>query len=160
VKKEQKQLLFFVIRALGLLAFASLYAIGGSGDFWGGELWIRRWLAPFLLAGVGFGVSLDWRMLAAYPVMGAALTLPYGADVEWQKWLLRGLFGLACGIAFNIPNFLNKRWVLAGYGIALGVTASILLGVFNLTPDAVIEQGCIGLLLGFTYIFGAKKKGE
>jgi hypothetical protein len=80
MKPEQKQTLLFVVRGLGLLAFATLYAIGGSGDFWGGSLSVRRWLAPAILALCGFGVTFDWRMLAAYPLMGAALTLPYGAD--------------------------------------------------------------------------------
>lgn len=156
MRTEQKQSVLFLVRSFGLVVFASLYAIGGSGDFFGGELWLRRWLAPAVLAAVAFLVSWDWRMLAAYPLMGLALTLPYGADETWQKWLLRGLFGLSCALAYNIPNLLNRRWVLSGFGAVLAVVASVILGVYNPMPDAIIEQGCIGLLIGFTYIFGAK----
>lgn len=158
MKIEQKQLIIFLIKVLGLAVFSSLYAIGGSGDFWGGQLWIRRWLAPALLSGVAFGISLDWRALAAYPLMCGALTLPYGADVTWQKILLRYAFGLACGIAYNMPNLLNKRWLMAGYGFALAMSASVLLGVWNPSANAIEEQACIAILIGFTYIFGMKKK--
>jgi hypothetical protein len=157
MKLEKKQLIMFLIRAIGLIAFASLYAIGGSGDFFGGSLSIRRWLAPAILAAVGFGVSLDWRMLAAYPLMGLALTLPYGADGTWEKVLLRAFFGLACGLAYNLPNLLHKRWILSGFGFALAILASVVLGVYNPMPDAILEQAGIALLIGFTFIFGARK---
>lgn len=157
MKNEQKQLLFFIARAMALVAFAILYSIGGSGDFFGGVLTIRRWIAPAILVGVGFWVSLDWRMLVAYPFMGAALTLPYGADETWAKIGLRAVFGLACAVAYNIPHLLNRRWIMACFGAFLALLASVMLGVWNPTPDAMVEQGCIGLLIGFSYIFGAKR---
>jgi uncharacterized MnhB-related membrane protein len=71
--------------------------------------------------------------------------------------MLRGVFGLACAVAYNLPNLLHKRWLIAGFGAVLAILASVLLGVWNPMPDAIIEQGSIGLLIGFTYIFGAKK---
>lgn len=158
MEKEQKQTLIFALKALALVAFAVLYAIGGSGDFFGGNLSIRRWLATAILALAAFLFSFDWRFLAAYPLMGAALTLPYGAESMAGKLVLRALFGLACALAYNLPFLLRKQWLWACFGAVLAILASVLLGVWNPAPDAITEQGIIGLLIGLTFIFGANKK--
>jgi hypothetical protein len=105
-----------------------------------------------------FLFSFDWRFLVAYPLMGAAMCLPYGADTTWEKILLRGLFGLACAIAFNLPYALRKQWLWLMLGCILSILGSIYLGVLNPAPDAITEQGFIALLIGATYILGAKRK--
>lgn len=161
MKAEQKQLLGFVGRMLILIGFASLYAIGGSGDFWGGEKWIRRFLAPALLCGTGAVIAWDWRQLVSYPLMAGALCLPYGVglgETTLAKVLGRLVFGLACSVAFNIPNALNGRWTLVILGLNAGILASVALGVFNPTSDAMVEQGCIAFLIAFTYVVGAQRK--
>ena len=154
MKTEQKQLVVFALKILILLAFACLYAIGGSQDFWGGQLWIRRWMAPLFLTACAFIWTKDWRYLIVYPLIGAALTLPYGADDIGHKMLLRLSFGLALGLGFNAVNLLKQKWILSGYGIFIGIVTSVVLGVWNPTPNAITEQGTIALVLGLTYIVG------
>lgn len=160
MKPEQKQILIFILKILMLLGFAVLYAIGGSGDFFGGQLWIRRWLAPFLLSGAAYGLTRDWKYLVAFPIIAGSLTLPYGADAMGAKVLLRFLFGAAVGLAFNGPNLFNKKWALSGYGLLIGILTSIILGVLNPASNAIEEQGAIALILGFTYILGLQNKQQ
>lgn len=158
MKKEQKQLLIFLAQMSILVVFACLYSIGGSEDFWGGQKWVRRWLATAILSGAAFAISKDWRHLAVYPLISAALTIPYGADNLWEKIGLRALFGVACAFAYNLVNILRGEWRLALFGATLCTWASIYLGVFNPTPNAIIEQGAIAMMVGFTYIIGTTKK--
>lgn len=155
MKIEQKQLAVFMLKIFILAVFAAMYAAGGSQDFWGGQLWIRRWMATCLLSLVVCELTKDWKYLLAFPLMAGAMTLPYGADLTMQKILLRAVFGITCGLAFNVPNLLNKRWILAVYGIAISGMTSIILGVFNPTPNAIEEQASIAIAFGFTYIIGA-----
>lgn len=143
---------------LVLTVFAGLYAAGGSADFWGGQLWIRRWLATFLLSMGMFWWTRDWKYAAAFPFIAGALTIPYGADVLWAKVGLRALYGWAAGMAFNLPNFANGRWMLAGFGGALAMATSVVLGVFNPTPNAIEEQFAIAFMFGFTYMLGVQPK--
>lgn len=159
MKIEQKQLLGFLGKCAILIIFAALYAIGGSGDFWGGQKWIRRFLAPAILCLYGVIVSRgDWRSYAFYPLMAGALTLPYGADAFWMKFLLRGVDGIAYGVAFNLYNYFNYRFIVAIYGCILTVAASIVFGVFNPWPNPIIEQGLIGICICLTYVFNVRKK--
>lgn len=158
MKKEQKQLICFLLRMLVLLVFASLYAIGGSEDFWGGEKWIRRFLAPAVLCGFGLVVSKDWLYLLSYFVTFGALTLPYGADDTWTKVLLRLMCGLAVSAAINFPLLVRKNYPIVILGFVCGVIGSVLLGVWNPTPDAMIEQGSIAFLFGFAMVIGVNRK--
>lgn len=158
MKLEQKQLIGFIGRCAVLIVFSSLYAIGGSGDFFGGELWIRRWLAPAFLCAWAAIVARDWRPLVLFPLMGLSLTLPYGADQLWQKIFLRGGFGLAAGLAFSSYNIWCKRFSLVVLGVIISVCGSIALGVWNQTPNPMIEQGAIGAAISFAFIFGVRKK--
>lgn len=158
MKKEQKQLMIFLVQMFVLLAFAALYAIGGSEDFWGGQKWLRRWLAPAVLTVGALILARDWRYLMSYPLMAGALCLPYGADGMWEKIGLRAVFGLACALAYNMVNVLRGYITLSIFGAVLCVWASVLLGVFNPTPNAIIEQGTIAMFIGFTYITGSTKK--
>jgi hypothetical protein len=156
---EKKQLIDFLIRCMVLIVFCALYAIGGSGDFWGGQLWIRRWLAPFIICAFGAVITRgDWRSYAFYPFMAGALCLPYGADVLWLKICLRALFGLTAGLTFNSYNFLTHRVSLFIFGVLIAILGSIILGVWNPVPNAIIEQGLIALCISLTYVFSVRGK--
>lgn len=158
MKTEQKQLLGFLGRLAILGGFCAFYAAGGSQDFWGGQLWIRRWLATFLLCVWGAIVTRgDWRSWAFFPAIAGALTLPYGADALWIKILLRGSCGLAAGVSFNFYNFFNKRLSLAIFGIILSIVGSIFFGAFNPWSNAIIEQGLIALCYALPYVFSVQK---
>lgn len=158
MKKEQRQLICFILRMLVLIAFASLYAIGGSEDFWGGEKWIRRFLAPLVLCGFGLVVSRDWLYGLSYFATFGALTLPYGADSTWEKVLLRMLCGIAVSAALNFPFLIRKNYPMVILSFILGTSGSIILGVWNPTPDAMIEQGSIAFLFGFALAVGVNRK--
>ena len=157
---ERKQL-WRILETLGVcVIFASLYAIGGSGDFWGGQKWIRRFLAPGLFCIWAFLRSFDWRNLAAMPFMFGALCLPYGSDDFIGKFILRASFGAANGVATSIPNFLNKRFALAIMQIIIVIAASVGAGVWNQFPNAMVEQAVIGFIIIFIPAMSVRKKGE
>lgn len=159
MKDEQKQLLGFLGRCAVLVGFCALYAMAGSEDFWGGQLWIRRWLATFLLCVWGAIITRgDWRSWAFFPLMAGALTMPYGADALWIKVLLRSVDGLLYGLAFNAYNFFSYRINTGVFGVFLSMAASILFGAFNPWPNAIYEQGLIALCVSLTYIFSVRRK--
>lgn len=146
---ERKQL-WMILEAVGIcVIFASLYAIGGSGDFFGGQKWIRRFLAPGIFCIWAFIRSgLDWRYLLQIGPMMGALCLPYGSDTLFGKTVLRGLFGLANGTASSIANGLHKRWLLSGFQVVLVTSVSIVFGVWN-PLFAMPEQFVIGFIIVF-----------
>ena len=146
MKTEQKQLLWIIEPLIVCVIFAALYAVGGSGDFWGGQKWIRRFLAPALFSLWAFLRSgFDWRYLVQMPFMLGALTLPYGADNTIIKILLRGVFGLANGTATSIRNAWHQKWAIVIGHILLVTVVSVSLGVWNQTENAMAEQFLIGL---------------
>lgn len=147
MKREQKQLLNFLEVMVVCLIFASLYAIGGSEDF-GGQKWVRRFLAPGLFGIWAFWRSGDWRTIVQTPLMMGALTLPYGADIFLQKVWLRSLFGITNAIGSSFYAFFNGRFALVVIHILLNITASVGFGVWNpFIGDAMKEQAAIGLII-------------
>lgn len=155
---ERSQLWLIVEAAIVCVIFGALWAIGGSGDFWGGQKWIRRFLAPAILTGWAFLRSgLDWRYLVQMPLMMGASTLPYGADDTVTKWILRGLFGVANGTAANIANLLNKRWLISGFSFVLIIAISIVFGVYN-PFEAMWEQFVIGFMIAFFVALSVRRK--
>lgn len=157
MKIEQRQALHVVIKFLIVLVFAFLYMAGGSGDF-GGLKWLRRFLAPAILCLSMFAYSRDWRCLVQMPLMMGALCLPYGADTTSAKIFLRGIFGLANGTASATVCFLRRSWLIAGMQVLVVTTASIVLGAFNPTPNAMTEQFWIGAVIALAPMMMAGKK--
>ena len=156
---ERKQLWFILEGAFVCAIFAALWAIGGSGDFWGGQKWIRRFLGPGLLCLWAFVRSgLDWRYLVQMPLMMGASTLPYGADDLGTKWLLRGVFGVANGIGANVANLLLKRWLVSAFSFVFIIATSIVFGVYNPLP-AMAEQFVIGFSIAFFVTISVKRPG-
>lgn len=156
---ERKQLWLIIEAAIICVIFASCWAIGGSGDFWGGQKWIRRFLGPAILGVWAFLRSgFDWRFLVQIPFMMGASTLPYGADDIGTKWLLRGLFGAANGTAANIANFWGKRILVGCFSFVLILATSIVFGVYNPLP-AMWEQFVIGFEVAFFVCISASIAG-
>lgn len=157
---ERKQL-WFIIEAFVIAGiFAALWAIGGSGDFWGGQKWIRRFLGPAVLCVWAFVRSgFNWRYLIQMPLMMGASTLPYGADDLGIKWLLRGLFGLVNGVSANVTNFWMRRWLVSGFSFVLILAASIAFGVYNPLP-AMWEQFVIGCIIAFFVTLSVMPKSK
>jgi len=145
---ERKQL-WFVVEALTVcVLFGALWSMGGSDDFWGGQKWIRRFLGPFLFSIWAFIRSgFDWRYLVQMPFMMGAATLPYGADTLGAKWLLRGVFGSANGVAVSITDFMRKRFSVVILVILVNIIVSIGAGVYNQFSNAMAEQALIGFMI-------------
>lgn len=158
MKDEQKQLLRMLEPLIVCVVFASLYCVGGSGDFWGGQKWLRRYLAPGLFCIWAFIRSFDWRYFVQMPFMFGALCLPYGADSVFEKVVLRGIWGVANGVASSIRNFLVWKVALAITQIVIVTAVSVGLGVWNQTPNAMIEQFLIGFIIILIPAFTVERK--
>ena len=157
MKTEQKQLWRMIEPLIVCAVFASLYAIGGSGDFWGGQKWIRRFLAPFLFCLWAFLRSWDWRYFVQMPFMMGSLCLPYGSDSTFGKIILRTLFGTANGASSSIRNGWLKKWALVIIQIVVVTAVSVGLGVWNETPNAMVEQALIGFVIVLIPAFTVSK---
>lgn len=159
MKTEQKQTLFFLEAVLVACVFGALYAIGGSEDFFNGQKWIRRFLAPALFGLWAFLRSFDWRSLVGIPLIMGGLCLPYGADSFIEKTGLRLLYGSAVGLGFSLYALLNKYFKFFLIQIFICAFVSWLLGVFNPFPkDAIAEQGAIGFTFAFLPALILKRK--
>lgn len=141
--------MLFLLETFALcLVFASLWAVGGSEDFFGGQKWIRRFLAPAVFSLWAFLRSgFNWHYLIQMPFMMGASTLPYGADSLTMKWFLRGLFGIVNGSAASVVNIWRKRLDLSIFSIILSITCNIYFGVYNPFSNAMTEQFLIGLII-------------
>ncbi len=147
---ERSQLWRILEAVFVCVVFASLYAIGGSGDFFGGEKWIRRFLAPAIFCVWSFvRGGYNWRYLASMPLLMGSLCLPYGADQPLIKFLLRALFGLANGTTSIFPEILQGNYILPGFHILLVTIMSTYMGVLNPLDNAMAEQ----FVIGFTIVF-------
>ena len=146
---ERKQLWLILEAAIVCLIFAACWAIGGSGDFWYGQKWIRRFLGPGIFGLWAFFRSgFDWRYFIQMGLMMGASTLPYGADNTWTKIFLRFSSGAAIGTASSVVNIWYKKWLIVGIHIFACIFFSIMFGVFN-PLEAMWEQ----FILGFIYCF-------
>ena len=156
---ERKQLWVIFEAVMVCIVFASLYAIGGSGDFWDGQKWLRRFLAPALFTAWAFFRSgLDWRYLVQMPLSMGALCLPYGSDDFFGKVILRGAFGLANGAALSIVSIFDKRFALAIMQVAVVNIVSVGSGVWNEFPNAMVEQFVIGIVIIFIPAMSVRRK--
>lgn len=139
-----------------VFVLATLYSLGGMED--GGGKWLRRYLYPIILSGGMFYFSRDWKCFLSLPLMFGSLSLGYGADTDFLKIIKRGIYGLANATSTGLNFLLSKRWLLLGIQFVLVVGTCITLGVWNPLPDARTEEFCLGALISFFPIMGAKKK--
>ena len=158
MKIEQKQLLRLIEPLIVCACFGFCYAIGGSGDFWGGQKWIRRFLAPGLFSIWAFVRSFDWRYFVQMPFMMGALCLPYGTDSFIGKIFMRGTFGAANGTATAIQPAWKKKWAIAIVQIFIVTAVSISAGVWNQFTNAIVEQYVIGFIIIFIPAMSVSKQ--
>lgn len=155
---ERKQLWIILEAVAVCVCFSAIYAIGGSGDFFGGQKWLRRFVAPAIFCVWAFLRSgFDWRYFIQMPFMFGALCLPYGADELIGKIILRGSFGLANGSASSLANTINGRWLLVGIQIFIVTLFSIVFGVWN-PLLSMPEQFVIGFIIIFIPAMSVRRK--
>lgn len=131
-----------------------LYGLGGIR-----YKFLRRFLLP-LWMGLGlwtFGVwtgSFTLTQLLYVPLFCASLHLGYGGTNDvWVKIRKRSVYGFCLGIS-AVPIVISSHlWILFCFYVALCVTSSVLLGVFNPTRNARAEESLICALSTLLVLF-------
>lgn len=152
---EMTEVIQWVLGFVLIGVFGLCYVIGGRG---GTPKWIRRFLGSLLFAGgiVGFslwqGVYSHWLLL--YPVLLCiGLCQGYGGDSFWEKVRRRGTFGIILGLSSLPIAVVSGNWTLLIGQFCLAVFASLFFGIANPFPNAVYEEGTIGILSIFLVPF-------
>lgn len=151
---EKSQFKDVLIKAGIVILCATLYCLGGAEFGWG--KWLRRIAMPIILAGGMFWFSRDWKVLFLGPLVGLGTSLGYGADETWLKIIKRGYCGLILGAGASIGDWLNKRFIIATLQTVSIVAGMVVLGVWNVLPDARTEEFVIGLLIALP-LFSARR---
>lgn len=141
-----------------VLVFATLYMLGGWGEFLDGAKWLRRFVAPCVLSGGIFYFTRNWKALLIAPIVGLGASLGYGADNLWAKILKRGYCGIVMGIGTVADCIIDKKFVFSVFQTLFITVAMIYLGVANPLSDARAEEFCIGLLIAILPVMAARRK--
>ncbi len=132
-----------------------LYAVGGMEE--GPGKWVRRVAMPLFMAGGMFWFSRDWKSLVVAPMVGIGASCGYGADAIWFKIIKRAYCGLILGGGSAAGDFLNKRFLIAISQTVLVTIGMVLLGVYQVLPDARSEELAIGCLIAFLPVMSARR---
>lgn len=152
---EKKQFKEVLIKLVIISVCAVCYCLGGA-EFGPGK-WIRRIAMPLIMGGSMYWYTRDWRSLITIPGLAIGTSLGYGADTEFLKILKRTYCGLFLGVASASEDLLNKRFVVSLMQVVFVTAGMILLGVYNIMPDARTEEFCIGFLIAFFPIMSARR---
>jgi hypothetical protein len=142
------------------IAFASLYMLAGWGEFLEGAKWLRRFVAPLVLAGGLFYITRDWKHLVSMPLVGLGASLGYGADETWLKILKRSYCGLLMGAGSVAGFWFNKKIAFSIFQIVLVAGCMAYLGAFNPLSDARAEEFAIGFLIAFLPLMAARRPSQ
>lgn len=141
-----------ILDMLTVVAFASLYAWGGiEGKF------IRRYIAPLILVLRIFWKSGNVWSFVQVPLSFITLSMGYGADTVIGKITRRFIYGSLNGLATQIDNFFDKKFVTAAVYSLIVTTAYVWLGTTNPFP-ARVEETVLGALLGASIFTITSKK--
>lgn len=152
---EKSQFQDVLIKSLIVLIFAGLYCLGGA-EFGPGK-WVRRYVATAIMVGGCYWFSRDWRSLVGFPLLIIGTSLGYGSDFLIWKIIKRLYCGLILGIGTTSGDWLNKRIFIALFLIAIVTIGMIVLGAYNILPNARTEEFFIGLLIALP-IFSARRR--
>jgi hypothetical protein len=132
-----------------------LYMIGGTTMSFGGQKWLRRYVASALLAGAANGIAAflqvwTWQYLLMWPCLIGGFSLGYSSDTTIGKAIKRLIFALgvlsACMIGVWAVGFTGAAWVVLGLAAVIGA-GSVVLGVWNPFNNAPLEQFIICQIL-------------
>ena len=127
-----------------------LYMVGGTnmGGSFGGQKWLRRYIATFILAAAANGIAIalsvwSWQLILMWPCLIGGFSLGYGGDSTAEKAIKRAVFAAgalsACMVGVWYAGFTGAAWLVFGIAGAIAAT-SVLLGVFNPFNNAPLEQ--------------------
>lgn len=140
-----------------ILLCATLYCLGGA-EFGPGK-WLRRFVMPLVMSGSIFWFSRDWRVILTLPMTILGTSLGYGADETWLKIIKRAYCGFTLGVGSSMTDILNKRFLVATLQTVIVTGSMVVLGAFNVLPDARTEEFAIGFLIAFLPILSAGRRG-
>lgn len=152
---EKSQFRDVLIKFAIVFIFASLYCLGGA-EFGPGK-WVRRYVATSILIGGCFWFSRDWRSLVGLPLLILGTSLGYGSDFILWKIIKRFYCGFILGVGASSADWLNKRFLIASVQTIVIVGGMVVLGVWNVLPDARTEEFVIGILIALP-IFSARRR--
>lgn len=141
-----------------VIVCASLYMIGGWGDFLGGAKWLRRFIAPCIFSGGLFYFSRDWKVLVSAPLLMIGSSLGYGADSTFMSVIKRAYCGLVLGIGSSASGWMNKRFIFSISQTFLVTAGMIYLGVANPLSDARVEEFTIAMLIYLIPMMAIRRK--
>lgn len=129
-----------------------LYMWGGTEMSWGGQKWLRRFLASFVLtlaAGLTALYLGKWsfRYLLMFPCLSIGFSLGYGRTAILLKRTVCAVGILsACFVGLWITGFSGSGWLVFAAASVCGLT-SIIMGFFNPFSNAPLEQFLISQVL-------------
>jgi hypothetical protein len=153
---EKKEIFKTAGRFAIVFLFSLCYTIGGTEDM--GGKWIRRYLGPAILCLGMFAYSRSWKSLVQAPLMVLTLSMGYGGtDLEWLKIVKRAFWGACNGLSSGFSGFLEKRFWLPAAQATILTGICILLGVYNVLPNARIEEFTIGCFIALLPMMSARR---
>lgn len=152
---ENRQYKDILIKVGICIVFALLYSLAGNGDFFGGLKWLRRIVAPLVLAGGVFYYSKDWKSLLIAPLLGIGFSCGYGHEQTVFKIIKRSYCGLIIGFGSSFRYLLNKQFLFSAFQTLIVTAFMIYLGVYN-PLEARAEEFCLGFVVAFLPLMSAR----
>ncbi len=153
--QEKKDFINTLIKLLIIIVFASLYCLGGA-EFGPGK-WIRRYIATSILVMGSYWYSRDWRTLVGFPLLILGTSLGYGSDNHIWKIVKRLYCGTILSLGSTSADWLNKRWLIASLLSIFIISGMVVLGVWNVTINARVEEAFIGVLIALPILSSRKR---
>ena len=150
---EHKEQIGVILKLLVAVLCATLYAYGGMEG-----TWIRRYCMPVVFTSFCIMWTKNYKHLFIFPFLILSLSLGYGADDVWTKILKRLCYGIATASSFGFLIFLMRRWALFAYNALLVACSYVILGVWNITQSARVEETVLGLLVVLIPLMSLKRE--
>lgn len=141
-----------------VIVCASLYMLGGWGEFLDGAKWLRRFIAPSVFSLGLFYFSRDWKCFISLPFLMIGSSLGYGADDNFIKVIKRGYCGALLGIGSSASGWMNKRFLFSIFQSLIVISGMIYLGLCNPLSDARAEEFAIGMLTYLIPMLAIRRK--
>ena len=153
---EHKEQIGVILKLCVAVLCATLYAYGGMEG-----TWIRRYCMPTIFTAFCLVWNKSCKHIFILPFMILALSLGYGGtDLVWLKILKRLLYGTATAFSFGFFMILLRRWALFAYHAALVICSYIILGVWNITQSARVEETVLGLFVVLIPLMSLKREEQ
>jgi putative MFS transporter len=136
----------YVVRSAMLIVFHICHTVGIYG--------FQQWAATFLLGrGISLTHSLGYTMVIAYATpFGSLLAISFADRVE-RKWQIAAS-AITLGVAGMVFAQASKPILILLSGIVVTMSASILVGAFNVYQAEIFPTRMRAMAVGFVYSWG------